>query len=132
MLTDLQSIVLSALLAWLMIIAASLLRTKMWTASGLKYAFGNRHQAIDVTPVAERADRAARNMLENLVLFAVLVLAARLSGHAGRWTAVGVNLFFWARVVYWPIYLAGIPYARSLAWAVAAAGLFLIGIDALG
>ena len=83
MLTDLQALVLSALLAWLMIITASQLRAKMWTVAGLKYAFGDRDQAIDVTPVAGRADRAARNMLENLVLFAMLVLAARLSGHAG-------------------------------------------------
>jgi uncharacterized MAPEG superfamily protein len=132
MLTDLQSLVFSALLAWLMLMAASQLRTKMWTTSGLKYTFGNRHQPIDVTPVAERADRAAKNMLENLVLFAVLVLAARLSGHAGRWTTVGVNLFFWARVAYWPIYVAGIPYVRSLAWAVAVTGLLMIGVDALG
>ena len=132
MLTVLQSLVFSALLAWLMILAASQLRAKMWTAAGFKYAFGNRHEAIDVTPVADRADRAARNMLENLLLFAVLVLAARLSGHAGPWTTVGANLFFWARVAYWPLYLCGIPYVRSLAWAIAVVGLLMIGLDALG
>jgi uncharacterized MAPEG superfamily protein len=132
MLTDLQSLVFSALLACLMVITSSQLRTRMWTAAGLKYAFGDRHQSVDVTLVAGRADRAARNMLDNLVLFAILVLAARLSGHAGSRTALGANLFFWGRVAYWPLYLAGIPYFRSLAWAVTVAGLFMIGLEALG
>ena len=43
-----------------------------------------------------------------------------------RWTALGAQLYFWARVVYVPLYLAGIPYLRSLAWAVSVAGVLMV------
>ena len=42
---------------------------------------------------------------------------------AGR---LGATIFFWARLVYWPVYLAGIVYLRTLIWFVSLFGLFLI------
>ncbi len=70
--------------------------------------------------------RAHRNMLENLVLFAALVLAAQAAGLANETTALGALLFFWGRVAYAVIYLAGIPWLRTGAWAVSMVGLVLI------
>jgi uncharacterized MAPEG superfamily protein len=40
--------------------------------------------------------------------------------------ALGATIFFWARLVYWPVYLAGIVYLRTLIWFVSLFGLFLI------
>jgi uncharacterized MAPEG superfamily protein len=79
-----------------------------------------------MTGWAGRARRAHRNMLESLVLFAILVFAAQISGKTNALTALGAAIFFWARIAHAAIYLAGIPWLRTGAWAVSVAGLFLI------
>jgi len=55
-------------------------------------------------------------MLENLVLFAALVLVAQIAGKTDAMTALGAHLFFWARLIYVPVYLIGIPWARTGLW----------------
>ena len=47
-------------------------------------------------------------------------------GHANAMTALGAQIFFWSRLAYAVIYLAGIPWLRTAAWAVAIFGLMLI------
>jgi uncharacterized MAPEG superfamily protein len=75
------------------------------------------------TGAAARAERAFRNFLETFPFFAAAVLGVVAAGRTGEATAFGVQLYLWARVLYVPLYLAGVPYVRSLAWAVAMAGL---------
>jgi uncharacterized MAPEG superfamily protein len=128
---DLAYVVYSAALTWLMTMTASLLRARAWTPKGLVIAFGNRDDLPAPTPLAGRADRAAKNMLENLVLLTAVLLAARASGADTRQIAPGVALFFWARVAYFPVYLAGIPYLRTALWGVSVAGLVIIARAAL-
>ena len=124
--TDLKLLAYSALLTWVMVITASGLRTRTWTPEGLKIAFGNRDDLPELTPLAARADRAAKNMLENLVLFAALLLAARLAGGDQARIELGAQLFFWARLVYFPVYLVGLRYVRTLVWTVGVVGLLLL------
>jgi uncharacterized MAPEG superfamily protein len=133
MLSDVQALLFSALLALVMLLTASCLRAKIWTLDGGKFAFGNREgDPPNRAPVAGRADRAARNMLEGLTLFIAVMLADRVSGRGASEASLGATLFFWARVAYWPIYLAGITYLRTVAWIVSIAGLFLLALRALG
>jgi uncharacterized MAPEG superfamily protein len=87
---------------------------------------GNREGLPPIEGWAGRAAKAHRNMLENLVLFAILVLVAQVGGRTGAVTALGAQLFFWARVAYAPIYVFGIPWARTAAFAVSVTGLALI------
>jgi uncharacterized MAPEG superfamily protein len=65
-------------------------------------------------------------MLESIVVFGILVLVANATGKANATTALGAELFFWARLAYAVIYLAGIPWLRTAAWAVSVVGLVLI------
>ncbi len=123
MTADLRLLAYSVLLTWLMLLTASSLRTRYWTLPGAALALGNRDNLTQGSPVAGRAERAARNMLENLVLFAALLLAGHMAGVNGSRLELGAQLFFWARVAYFPIYLAGIHYLRTAAWAVGVAGL---------
>jgi uncharacterized MAPEG superfamily protein len=134
LLTDAQSLVFSALLALAMLLVASLWRARAWTPDGMKVAFGNRERMPEGSPAAARADRAARNMIESLALFAAMMLAARLGGadHDGSRVTLGANVFFWSRVAYWPVYVAGIAYVRTLLWSVAVLGLAMVGLGALG
>jgi len=93
---------------------------------GLPKLAGNREHMPEITGWAGRAIRAHRNMLESLVLFAILVLVAQIANiHTGM-TLLGAQLFFWGRVAHAVIYIAGIAWARTLAWAVSVAGLVLL------
>lgn len=96
---------------------------------GLPMLAGNRENLPEMKGWAGRAQRAHRNMLENLVMFAVLVLVANATGKANAMTALGAELFFWGRVAHAAIYLAGIPWARTAAWGVSVVGLILIFVQ---
>ena len=90
---------------------------------GLPKLAGNREGLPPITGWAGRAQRAHRNMLENLVLFAALVLITIVAGKANSTTLLGAQMFFWARLVYAVVYIAGIPFLRTAVWAVSVLGL---------
>jgi uncharacterized MAPEG superfamily protein len=54
------------------------------------------------------------------------VLIAQVAGKTNATTLLGAELFFWGRVAHWLIYLAGIPWLRTLAWVVSIVGMLLI------
>jgi uncharacterized MAPEG superfamily protein len=70
-----------------------------------------------------RATRALANYVENFAPFAALDLALFVTHHADGW---GPTVWVLARVVYIPLYLFGVPYARSLAWFVSLIGLIMM------
>ena len=123
---DLRLLVYSTLLAWVMLLTASMLRVRGYTPAGFKLSLGNRDDLSEPSPVAARADRAATNMLENLLLFAALLLAAHAAGVEKERLELPARLFFYARLLYFPVYLAGIPYLRTAVWAVGVVGIALI------
>ena len=129
---DLKLLVASAVLSWAMLIFASLSRSRGWTPGGMKVAFGNRDDVPEAAPWVARADRAARNMQENLPLFAALLLAAHVGGVAADRLVLPAWLFFGARVAYFPVYVLGIPVVRTLVWSVGVVGLGLIAAACLG
>ena len=65
-------------------------------------------------------------MLESLVLFAVLVLVTEITNKNNTMTGLGAQLFFWARVAYTAIYIAGVQWVRTAVWGVSVIGLILI------
>jgi len=99
---------------------------------GLMTLVGNREGFPEIKGWAGRAARAHRNMIENLVLFAALVLALAVAGKSNGATVLGAQLFFWGRVAYAGIYLAGIPWARTGAWTVSVIGLLVLLAQLLG
>jgi uncharacterized MAPEG superfamily protein len=93
---------------------------------GLPLLAGNREGLPPCTGWAGRAARAHHNMLESLVLFTALVLIAVIAGKTNSTTLLGAQLFFWARLVYAVVYLAGVPWVRTAVWCVSVIGLALI------
>ena len=93
---------------------------------GLPALAGNRDNLPAFTGWVGRAQRAHHNMLENLVLFAALVLIAVVAGKTNDKTLLGAQIFLWARVAYAAVYLAGIPWLRTGVWFVSVIGLILI------
>ena len=98
---------------------------------GLPKLAGNREGLGEFSGWPGRAQRAHRNMLENLVLFAALVLVAVVAGRTNATTLLGAQIFFWARLVYAPVYMAGIPWLRTALWVVSVIGLALIFFQVL-
>lgn len=124
--TPTVSLVISAGLTWVMLIVASLARARAWTPAGLKIAFGNRDDVPEPSPFAARADRAARNTLENLALLAALLTAAVWADVPDADLAGPCALFVYGRLIYAPLYWAGIKYLRTVAWTVSIIGLVRI------
>ena len=116
----------STLLYWLMLMYASLAHARGWTMPGMLLALGNRDKMPDRSQAVARADRAAKNMGENLLIFAVVALAAVSIGAPRDKVLLGGQIFFFARLAYWPVYLIGIPYLRTLIWAIALGGVAII------
>ena len=98
---------------------------------GLPMLAGNREPVPAFGGWVGRAQRAHQNMLESLVLFAALVLIAVIAGKTNATTLLGAQLFFWARLVYAFVYLAGIPWLRTAVWLVSVIGLILIFVQVL-
>jgi uncharacterized MAPEG superfamily protein len=93
---------------------------------GLSALAGNREGLPEIKGWGGRAARAHRNMLENLVLFAALVLVAVVAEKTNNTTLLGAQIFFWARLAYALVYVAGVPWLRTGVWVVSVVGLAMI------
>jgi uncharacterized MAPEG superfamily protein len=102
-----------------------------WAASasqaqrGFAWAAGPRDEPRPVHGVAARLQRAMVNFLETFPIFAAVLLAALGLGHAGIATLSGAWIYVIARALYVPLYAAGVPVLRSLAWLAALVGILL-------
>ena len=85
---------------------------------GLTEALTYRADSLPVPAWADRAKKAHYNAVENLVVFAALVLVAHVTGAANAATAAAAVTYFIARLVHYPVYVAGIPFLRTLMFAV--------------
>ncbi len=77
-------------------------------------------------PLAGRLQRAQSNFFETFPIFAAAALAVVVAGRLDSSTALAVQLYFWARVVYLPLYALGVPYVRSLVWLVSMVGVGML------
>lgn len=100
--------------------------TGAFLQAGLPALAGNREGLAPFTGWAGRAQRAHHNMLENLALFAALVLVAVVAQKTNSTTLAGAQVFLWARVAYAVIYLIGIPWLRTAVWTVSVIGLIMV------
>lgn len=85
---------------------------------GLKDAIGYPEHPAPLSPWAERMKAAHYNAVENLVIFAALVLVANAAGVSNETTVLACAIYFWARVAHFFVYSFKIPGLRTLAFAV--------------
>jgi uncharacterized MAPEG superfamily protein len=122
------------LLVWSTALALSQMLVSVLAAIaqvGLRPLVGNRENLPAFGGWAGRAQRAHRNMLESLAVFAALVLVAQVAGKTNVATALGAQLFFWSRLAYAPVYVIGVPWLRTALWGVSFAGLLQILLQLL-
>ena len=67
---------------------------------------------------AQRLMRAHTNAIENLVVFATLVLTLRALNISTAATVTACAVFFYARLAHAVVYTLGIPVLRTLAFAI--------------
>jgi len=98
---------------------------------GVMAALANPDPSFAPDPAwAERARRAHSNAIENLAVFAPLVLIAALVGVSTPATVFAAKLYLAARLVHYPVYAAGIPVVRTLSF-VTGVGATLVFVAAL-
>jgi uncharacterized MAPEG superfamily protein len=83
-------------------------------------------------PWAQRAKRAHANAVENLVVFAALVIVLHLAEAATSLTATAAFVFFLSRIGHWGVYVLGLPLIRTLLFAVGFACQMIIGLTLFG
>jgi uncharacterized MAPEG superfamily protein len=127
--TDVHLLLVAAFLTWFSLMLASGLRS---STAGMKFNFGNRDEQPPLSPIAGRADRAAKNLVENMPIFIAVVIAARFAGASSDAIVPGAHLFVWARLLHLGVYLVGVPYLRTLVFGVSVFGIFMIAGAALG
>lgn len=118
------------MLAWAIALGVLQLLTAATLSSlqrGAKWAVHARDGvAPPLTGLAARMDRAFGNFIETFPFFAAAVLAVLVSGKSDATSALGAQLYFWARVAYVPLYALGVPYLRTLVWTVSLIGLVMV------
>jgi uncharacterized MAPEG superfamily protein len=118
------------LLAWTLVLALvqiSLTATLRTKETGSAYNAGPRDEAgPPVGRLTGRMERAQRNLFETLPVFAAAILIAHVADRDGALTWWGAMLYFWARVVYVPLYGFGISYIRSMVWTLGLLGIILV------
>lgn len=105
--------------------ATSLLTAIIWMpyavnfimTGGLQNAVGPHEEVEGMAGWAIRMKKAHTNAIENLVVFAPLVLVVHVSGASSEMTALACMVFFWARLIHLITYTLGIPWVRTLAFA---------------
>jgi uncharacterized MAPEG superfamily protein len=105
------------------ILWAGSVRTRQY---GREWNVGARDETMPpLNPLAGRLLRAQANLYETLPLFIAAVLGAAALDRLGWKTEIGASLYFLGRLVYLPLYAAGVPKLRTLIWSVSLAGLVL-------
>jgi uncharacterized MAPEG superfamily protein len=85
---------------------------------GLMDAVGYPENPKPQSPWAQRLMKAHANAVENLVVFAALVLAANAAGISGPAIATSAMVYFWARLVHAVAFTFAVPWVKTLSFTV--------------
>jgi uncharacterized MAPEG superfamily protein len=91
-----------------------------------KWLAGPRDDPKPVGVMAARLNRALANFLETFPLFVAALLACDFAGKFGPLTYWGAILYVVGRVLYVPIYAAGLSLVRTLVWTISIVGLVMV------
>lgn len=118
------------LLAWsvVLLVAHVLLQGMLATRElGTEWNAGPRDENKQPeSKLAGRAARASSNFRETYPAFVALAAGLLFAGEVSGLGLTGAIIWFVGRIVYYPLYLAGIPYIRSLVWTGSMVGLGLM------
>jgi uncharacterized MAPEG superfamily protein len=96
-------------------------------ARGLPWAAGPRDEpGAPLGKFGGRLDRAYGNFLETFPFFAAAVLLAHALDKNTANSALGAQIYIWARLLYIPAYVFAIPFLRTLIWVASLVGILMV------
>lgn len=98
----------------------------MISVRGLKDAVGYPQDPKPMADWAERLKAAHYNSVENLVLFATVILVAHSADISNEATAASAAAYFWARIAHTITYTFAVPWIRTLAFFIGWAAVLCI------
>ena len=123
MTTDLKMLLAVSILSLLHFMPYFLAYLKHWGITGI---VSNRENMPELPGWANRALAAQQNLNENLIHFSIIVLIVHVLGLSNEMSALGATIFFYSRLVYWVVYIAGITWVRTMAFMAGLIGEVLI------
>jgi uncharacterized MAPEG superfamily protein len=94
---------------------------------GTKWNVGARDAELPAPqPIVGRLARAQANFFETFPIMAAALLIVELADLGDRWTAIGALLWLAARLVYLPLYAAGVPVVRTIVFLVSVVGIAMV------
>lgn len=127
MTTDLWMLVASGGLA--MFLSSVPLFRAMRQQWGFANMLGNRENLTPLEGWGGRTVRAYNNLMDNNLLFGMVVILAHVTDSANETTALASQVFFAARVAHAVIYIAGVHTLRTIAYLVGAAAIITIAMQ---
>jgi len=121
---ELRIAALGALLLFVHIFAAIRAKTAQY---GRAWNTSARDEPLPPpNPMVGRLTRAQANFAETFPIAVVALLGVVMAERTNQWTALGGWIWLGARLVYLPLYAAGIPVVRTLVYAVSMVGIGMI------
>ena len=117
---ELKIATLGALLLFVHVFVAVRYKTAQY---GRAWNVGARDEELPpANPVTGRLVRAQANFQETFPIAAVALLGVVMVGRTSQWTALGGWIWLGARVIYLPLYWAGVPVVRTVVWTISMIG----------
>jgi uncharacterized MAPEG superfamily protein len=121
---ELRIAALGALLLFVHIFVAVRYKTAQY---GREWNVGARDEALPpASPITGRTARAQANFAETFPIAVVALLGVVIASRTSATTALGGWIWLGARVVYLPLYLAGIRVVRTIVWTISMIGLAMV------
>ena len=121
---ELKILAYGAILLVIHVAAAAQVRTREY---GLKWNIGPRDEAVPPPgPLSGRLARAQANFLETFPIAIVALIGVVVANRTSASTALGAWIWLGARIVYLPLYAAGVPVIRSIVFAVSLVGIAFV------
>ena len=105
--------------------------TERFFRIGIKETCGYGEKNINIPQWASRAKLAHVNLIENLPLFAILIIIITFQDYNNQLTETGSIIFFYSRIFHYFIYVFGVPYFRTLFFVASWIGLLIISVPLL-
>ena len=105
--------------------------TERFFRIGIRETCGYGEKNINIPQWATRAKLAHVNLIENLPLFAILIIVITFQDYNNQQTETGSMIFFYSRILHYFIYVFGVPYFRTLFFVASWIGLIIISVPLL-
>ena len=118
---ELRIAAFGALLLFIHIFVAIRFKTAQY---GRKWNVGARDDALaPANELTGRTARAQANFAETFPIAVVALIGVVVANRTSSTTALGGWIWLGARLVYLPLYAAGVPVVRTIVWALSMAGI---------